>query len=674
MVRLGVGQVFADYTIDGILGQGGMGSVYLARHPRLPRQVALKLLAPEVSADDALRRRFDQEANAIARLDHPNIVGIHDRGVHEGQLWIAMQYIQGTDTSRLDPRQVRVTRAVRIITETAAALDYAHSRGILHRDVKPANILLAAPDTAREERAILTDFGIARLLDAATEITSTGMVTATLAYASPEQLSGDRVDHRSDQYSLACTLFALLTGQSPFAGTTPGQVITSHLTKPFPKVSSIRLDSSALLDAVLARAAAKRPEDRYVSCTEFASAAAFVVNQPAPSAVLTPNVQPSPFELSPSVGPLSSADIQPIAAVPAPSMPTPWNPEPSTFGRRKLLRFTAVAAPLVAAGAATAFVLTDNGGGGRPSQPNGSESANDINLSGHAAVHGLAYTPDGIWLASVEGPPGMVRLWDMRTNSQAVSFKVADDVVGMVLSPDGKTLVTGYRSQFCEFWDPRTGQQIGDRLQASDHAMTTLTGSADGSLLAVAGDGGVNFWDMQTRQQARDPIPTTDRVFTVAFAPDNATIAIGGDFRDGVILYDLVSRRQTAQLGAPDRMVVDAVRFSPDGRTLAVGDRGGTVRLWDTTSHQLLGELLAGRWSEVTSLVFTPDGRSLISGQGGGGDTPIQLWDVAGRSQRYPLSGDNQGANALAFSPDATKLASGSPYGIIRLWDMLQRK
>ncbi|MFB8002150.1 serine/threonine-protein kinase [Nocardia sp. NPDC056000] len=273
MVQLSAGQSFAEYTLDGMLGQGGMGSVYLAHHPRLPRQVALKLLGQEVSTDPELRKRFEQEANAIARLDHPNIVGIHDRGVHDGHLWIAMQYVQGVDASRLDPRQVSVDRALRIIIETASALDFAHSRGVLHRDVKPANILLSEADTGRDERAILTDFGIARLLDSNTQLTSTGMFTATLAYASPEQLSGEQVDHRADQYSLACTLFTLLAGHPPFASGNPGQVVAAHLSQPLPRLSHIRNDIPPHLDDVIARATAKRREDRFTSCTEFVTAA-----------------------------------------------------------------------------------------------------------------------------------------------------------------------------------------------------------------------------------------------------------------------------------------------------------------------------------------------------------------------------------------------------------------
>ncbi|OBA41109.1 MULTISPECIES: serine/threonine-protein kinase [Nocardia] len=271
MAALAIGETFAGYLIEGVLGRGGMGTVYLARHPRLPRRVALKLLDREVSADHERRRRFDQEADIVARLEHPGIVRIYDRGADAGHLWISMQYVHGTDAARLDRRALTTERVLRIVTETAAALDYAHSKAVLHRDIKPANILLETPEAGRAERAVLTDFGIARLQDADTELTVTGTLTATLAYASPEQLSGEPLDHRCDQYSLACTLFTLLCGRPPYAGTNPGQVVAGHVTKPIPRLTAVRSDLPPALDAVLVRGMAKHPGERYGSCGEFAA-------------------------------------------------------------------------------------------------------------------------------------------------------------------------------------------------------------------------------------------------------------------------------------------------------------------------------------------------------------------------------------------------------------------
>ncbi|MBF6210948.1 protein kinase [Nocardia puris] len=270
---LASGEAFAGYVIERQVGRGGMGSVYLAKHPRLPRMTALKLLNREMFFDKEVRARFEREADLVARLDHPNIVTVYDRGLEDEQLWISMQYIDGVDAASVDPKTLPPARAVQIIAETADALDYAHGMGVLHRDVKPANILLARSTGGRGERVFLTDFGIARLRDDTGHLTQTGTFTATLAYASPEQLTGASLDHRSDQYSLACTLFWLFTGSGPFAATNPAQVIQGHLQSAPPPLSSVRPGLPNALDGVLAKAMAKRPDDRFDSCSDFAAAA-----------------------------------------------------------------------------------------------------------------------------------------------------------------------------------------------------------------------------------------------------------------------------------------------------------------------------------------------------------------------------------------------------------------
>lgn len=272
---LGAGTTFAGYQVEGVLGQGGMGTVYLARHPRLPRSVALKLLNREVSTDRELVRRFEREADVVAQLEHPGIVGVFDRGAEDGHLWIAMQYIRGTDAASWKSAGQPPATVVRLLSETASALDYAHSRGVLHRDIKPANILIAEADEFREAHAVLTDFGIARLTDANnTKITATGTFTATLAYGSPEQLSGEDVDHRTDQYSLACTLFAMLAGQPPYASTNPGQVVMGHIAQPVPQLTGFRADLPTAINAVVERAMAKSRDERFATCGEFTAAAA----------------------------------------------------------------------------------------------------------------------------------------------------------------------------------------------------------------------------------------------------------------------------------------------------------------------------------------------------------------------------------------------------------------
>ena len=273
-MALNIGTVVAGYTIEAVLGSGGMGTVYRAAHPSLPRSDALKVLSEEFSRDDEIRTRFLREADLASTLDHPNIVAVHDRGeTDDGRLWIAMQYVAGSDADS-ETRNGSMTpqRAVRIIGEVAAGLDYAHRRHIVHRDIKPANFLLAAND----ERIFLADFGIARALDDAVGLTRAGTVMASIAYTAPECLKAIAVDHRADIYSLGCALYHLLTGKPPFFRSREGGmagVAAAHLFEEPPKVTELVPTLPAGIDAVIAKAMAKEPEDRYQSAPELAAAA-----------------------------------------------------------------------------------------------------------------------------------------------------------------------------------------------------------------------------------------------------------------------------------------------------------------------------------------------------------------------------------------------------------------
>src|ERR1700756_2263781 len=246
---LEAGQVFAGYTIMRVLGEGGMGTVYLASHPRLPRQDALKVLPADLTADPEFRGRFLREAELAGSLSHPNIVGIYDRGEEDGQFWIAMDYVAGTDLGRLlhekYPGGMLLDEAVPIIAAVGSALDYAHQRGLLHRDVKPANILLADPD-GQERRGVLCGFGIARRIDDAAGLTATDMTVGTANYAAPEQLKGEPLDGRADQYALGCTAFHLLTGAPPYVDSNPAVVITKHCMSPPPSLEQRRPELAAL--------------------------------------------------------------------------------------------------------------------------------------------------------------------------------------------------------------------------------------------------------------------------------------------------------------------------------------------------------------------------------------------------------------------------------------------
>jgi hypothetical protein len=275
-MSLNNGDLFAGYAVVKRLGSGGMGEVYLAQHPRLPRRDALKVLPAALTADLEFRQRFSREADLASELWHPHIVGIHDRGEYEGQLWLSMDYVEGTDAAELlrsrHPSGMPRAEAFTIISAIADALDYAHQRGLLHRDIKPANILLSDTDP-RGRRILLADFGIARQVGEISGLTATNMVMGTTAYAAPEQLLGHNIDGRADQYALGCTAFHLLTGAAPYDNSNAAVVISQHLSAPPPQLSARRPDL-ADLDDVITRVLAKDPTSRFSSCSEFAAALA----------------------------------------------------------------------------------------------------------------------------------------------------------------------------------------------------------------------------------------------------------------------------------------------------------------------------------------------------------------------------------------------------------------
>jgi serine/threonine-protein kinase len=268
------GAEFAGYKVLRLLGSGGMGEVYLAQHPHLPRRDALKILAEELTADREFRDRFHREADLAATLWHPNVVRVHDHGEFDGRLWIATDYVEGTDAAQLlkdeYPSGMPARDVWAIVNAVSGALDHAHQRGLLHRDVKPANILLANPEDG-VRRILLVDFGIARQRGDISGLAATNLTADTVAYSSPEQLMGSDIDGRADQYALAATAFHLFTGAPPYQHSNPVAVISQHLNGVLPKLGDRRPDL-VQFDQVLWTALAKDPADRFDRCRQFATA------------------------------------------------------------------------------------------------------------------------------------------------------------------------------------------------------------------------------------------------------------------------------------------------------------------------------------------------------------------------------------------------------------------
>jgi WD40 repeat protein/tRNA A-37 threonylcarbamoyl transferase component Bud32 len=270
-----VGTELAGYRIESLLGCGGMSVVYLAEDLRLKRRVALKLLAARLAEDESFRDRFLRESELAASIDHPNIVPIYEAGTNEGRLFIAMRYVEGRDLKeRLQQRgRLHPADATDILAQVASALDAAHARGLVHRDVKPSNVLLdtgARPDGS--DHVYLADFGLTKRVSEETGIADDGHLMGTIDYVAPEQIAGEKIDGRADVYSLGCVLYECLVGQPPFRRDSDIAVVFAHLEAEPPPPSAQRPELPAALDAVIARALSKEPERRYPSCRELARA------------------------------------------------------------------------------------------------------------------------------------------------------------------------------------------------------------------------------------------------------------------------------------------------------------------------------------------------------------------------------------------------------------------
>jgi tRNA A-37 threonylcarbamoyl transferase component Bud32 len=354
---------FAGYHIEALIGRGGMGAVYRARHLRLGRHVALKVLIPDLAEDATFRERFIRESQMAAGFEHPNVIPIYDADEEDGVLYIAMRYVEGSDLKSVLERKGALSpeRTLSIIEQTASALDAAHSRGLVHRDVKPANILIADPG----DRVYLTDFGVAKQTTSS-GLTKTGWFLGTVNYAAPEQIEGKPVSPATDVYALGCVVYECLAGSAPFVKESDVAVIHAHLLEPPPALSGNRPDLPAALDTVVSTALAKAPQLRYATCAALVGALRGALVEAVPARTEAAGAVPetraaAPAETAPTLPPTVEAAppaTEPLAAG-AP-------PPPS---RRWLVPLLVALGALVVAGAAFGIVLLATGDGEPGAQP-----------------------------------------------------------------------------------------------------------------------------------------------------------------------------------------------------------------------------------------------------------------------------------------------------------------
>ncbi|HZO61365.1 MAG TPA: serine/threonine-protein kinase [Gaiellaceae bacterium] len=373
-----IGDEFAGYRLVSLIGHGGMSIVYRAEHIGLERSVALKLLSPQLSEDADFRERFQRESKVAAALEHPNIIPIYEAGEEQGVLYIAMRYVEGADLkSRLKQGgPLEAPQLAALISQVAAALEAAHEKGLIHRDVKPANILIAVgAGVEGADHAYLSDFGVAKNT-AAAGVTKTGLFVGTADYASPEQIEGKPLDGRADIYSLGCVAYEALTATPTYAKDSEVAMMYAHLLEPPPKLTEKRPDLPGEVDEVIAKAVAKSKEDRYARPMEFAIALrqAFAGTSAPAAAAVAP--QPGAGETVLAGAPPAGGQAQAQAAPPAAPPPAAAETAPAGTGgggganRKKMLVGGAILAAAIAAVLIAVFAI----GGGKSSSDKGTDT------------------------------------------------------------------------------------------------------------------------------------------------------------------------------------------------------------------------------------------------------------------------------------------------------------
>ena len=464
--RVEIGSTVGGYTIESQLGRGGMSVVYVAEDAKLGRKVALKVMAEELSENEAFRNRFIREAKMAANLEHPSIVPVYDAGEAEGVLYLAMRVIRGTDLRREISAggPIAPDRTVAILRQVASALDAAHRAGLVHRDVKPGNVLLASEGD--DEHAYLTDFGLTKHVSSKSGLTKTGTFMGTIDYVAPEQIRGDEVDGRTDQYSLACVLYECLTADVPFAKDTDVAILFAHLEDDRPLVTSKVPGLPAAIDDVIGRAMARTRDDRFPTCTAFMLAArdaltkAPAVSTPAPTMIAPPPTSLAPPPPQPGAAPVEDENVlaeshpsfppteQPPIAATAPAAPSvggpahasaaAGGPERRAAARRRTTVLLGVAALAVIAIVVSVIILV---GGGEPeppptppaptgpSPPTTISNANAITIP--KAGPGTPY-PSAIEVSDMRGV-----VTDVNVTLDGFSHGFPSDVDVLLVGPDG---------------------------------------------------------------------------------------------------------------------------------------------------------------------------------------------------------------------------------------------
>jgi WD40 repeat protein len=705
------GVAVAGYEILERVGQGGMGVVYKARQLGLDRVVALKMILHGTHAGPEDLERFHREAQAVARLHHPNIVQIHEVGESQGLPYFAMEFCPaGSLADKLDGTPWQAKPAARLVEALARAMHAAHAAGIVHRDLKPGNVLLAeapAPPlpggkpVGGEGGALdgwtpkVTDFGLAKRMDRRGQ-TQTGAILGTPSYMAPEQAGGKgkEAGPAADVYALGAILYELLTGRPPFRATTDLDTLLQVVSQEPVAVRKLQPTVPRDLETVCHKCLQKDPARRYLTAEALAEdlrrfqAGESVAARPVGALRRAAKWA----RRRPAVAGLLAGMVL-VAAVGVGGILLSYR---EALRQRDLARHEAYAATI--GRVHSQFLAGDHGGaadalyrlvrGRFGPEERGWEygylcrriEGTPLILRGHTKiVTAVACSPDGTRIASAS-LDGTVKIWDARSGAELATLwghGDTEEVFAVSYSPDGTRIATGTRFGV-KVWDARSGTEIAT-LRGHTHRVNSVSYSPDGSRLASASnDKTVKLWDGRSGAEIATLRGHTEGVNAVSYSPDGMRLAsAGGDENKPgeVKVWDVRSGALIATL----RGLTSAVRsvaYSPDGARLASASYDRTIKLWDAKSGAEIATLRGhtGAVSSVAyavaSVAYSPDGTRLASAAGESGEPgEVKLWDARSGAELATLRGYTPLVHSLCFSPDGTRLASASEDKAVKVWD-----
>jgi WD40 repeat protein/tRNA A-37 threonylcarbamoyl transferase component Bud32 len=673
------------------LGQGAMGKVYRARDTAIGREVALKTVAPSLLQDPQAYDRFQREAQSAGRLQHANIVTIYELGKEaDGTLYFAMELVEGVDLGQVMHPADRspLERKVRMVVDICRGLDYAHKQGVVHRDVKPANVRISRDGVVK-----ILDFGVARLADS--DMTRTGLLLGTPSYMSPEVLKGARVDYRTDMWATGVILFEVLSGKRPFeADTIPG-LVYKIVHEPLPSVD-VRGAPEPVV-AVARKALEKSPAARYEDMAEMARSLLDAIGATPPAdPFLDPAIRARTYERNFEEARQRLADNDLTGALQAARRAQAFDPAKTailalistieeqlrgveTFGRP----VPRVAMPGPRDPTRPVRVLTSTPTSVPPSL--GTATLTDLRTRGASVFRELATfggppATQAVSLSPVKdvlavaGNDGAIRMWDLYSRAKVATLRTELHertgrdalVLCLAFSPDGGLLASGHVDAAVHLWDVERGHEVPVKLR-HEAVVGTLAFSPDGSTLATGSvDSCLRFWDVGAayagearRELHRQPASVT----AVAYAGGGDWL-ITGHSNKVLRLLDARTGRLLASIRGPEAPV-SLVLPSPDGQHIAVASQDRSIRIFDLSSREQV-TVVAGHRKAVTSLCFLAEGTHLASVAQ---ENEVQLWDLEASRPIAALSGPaSESFVGLALFGAGDHIAVALGDGRIRLW------